>query len=133
MAIPKQDTGKLFEFVGGRIRAFRTAHAQGGISQEELAQAIGVATNTISRWETATYQPSLEDLDRLARYLGKSILDFFPQEDVPRAGQLGALLRAAQDLPEDDIQELQRYAEFRRARHLVGGSKQSARRRKSEG
>jgi transcriptional regulator with XRE-family HTH domain len=119
--------------VGGRIRAFRTAHAQGGISQEELAQAIGVATNTISRWETATYQPSLEDLDRLARYLRKSILDFFPQEDVPRSGQLGALLRAAQDLPEDDIQELQRYAEFRRARHLFGGSKQSARRRKSEG
>ena len=26
-----------------------------------LAQLIGVATNTISRWETGTYQPTLDD------------------------------------------------------------------------
>jgi transcriptional regulator with XRE-family HTH domain len=103
------------------------------LSQEELANAIGVATNTISRWETATYQPSLDDLDRLARFLGKSILDFFPQDNVLRSDQIGALLRAAQDLPDEDIQELQRYAEYRRARHLFAGAKPSVRKRKSPG
>jgi transcriptional regulator with XRE-family HTH domain len=129
--IPKQDKASLFEYVGGRIRIFRTGHGGDGLSQEELAKAIDVATNTISRWETATYQPSLEDLDRLARYFGKSILDFFPQENVSRSDQLGALLRAAEDLPEDDIQELQRYAEYRRARHVFGATKASGGRRKS--
>lgn len=100
------------------------------MSQEALANAISVATNTISRWETATYQPSLDDLDRLARFFGKSILDFLPQDNVSRSDQIGALLRAAQDLPDDDIQELQRYAEYRRARNLFAGTKSGARRRK---
>ena len=112
------------QFVGCRIRELRQKHGGLGISQESLAEALGVTPNTVSRWETATYEPKLEDLERIARFLGCSMLDFFPVEnETPRNEKLSVLLRAAKDLPDNDIDELQKYAEFRRARHLMDGAK----------
>ncbi len=123
----------LFAYVGNRIRDLRTGFGGGkGISQEALAKKLEVASNTISRWETATYHPSLEDLDKLARFFGTSILDFFPQTGVPSDQRITALLRAAEQLAPEDLDELQRYAEFRRARSLYGsgGRPQPGRRRR---
>lgn len=109
----------IFNYIGDKIRDLRTNYAEGeGLSQEALAKALNVATNTISRWETATYHPSLDDLDRLARFFGVSILRFFPPEqtDTLADDNVMALLRAAQDLDPSDLEELRRYAEWRRAR-----------------
>lgn len=112
----------LLEYVGNRIRELRQAYASGeGLSQEALAKAIGVTPNTISRWETGVYRPSLEDLDKLARFFGVSILEFLPQPDVSVDTKIEALLRAAKALPDEDVEELRRYAEFRRARILYAG------------
>jgi transcriptional regulator with XRE-family HTH domain len=112
------------QFVGGRIRELRQKHGGKGISQESLAEVLKVTPNTVSRWETATYEPKLEDLEQLARFFGRSILEFFPTEELtPRNERLSVLMRAAKDLPDNDIDELQKYAEFRRARHLMDGAK----------
>jgi len=111
----------LTEHVGQRIREFRTGYGGGtGISQEVLAKALKVAPNTVSRWETGTYKPTIEDLDRLARFFGKSILEFFPSENVrtDRDEKIDAVLRAAKQLSDDDVEELRRFAEFRRAQHV---------------
>lgn len=112
-------------FVAKQIKEFRTAYGETGISQEALATKVGVATNTISRWETGTYEPTLNDLEKLARFFGKSIVQFFPQVESTdeRSQKVEALLRAAQSLQQDDLEELRRYAEFRRARSLQKGSK----------
>lgn len=111
----------LFDYVGQQIRDLRLNYGNGqGLSQEALAKALGVAANTISRWETATYRPSLEDLDSLARFFGVSILQFFPPEETPANEQITALLRAARQLKPEDLDELRRYAEFRRARSVYG-------------
>jgi transcriptional regulator with XRE-family HTH domain len=110
----------LFEHVGQRIRELRMSYGDGEISQEALAKALGVASNTISRWETATNRPDLADLDRLARFFGVSILTFFPPDESPKE-EVSALLRAAQQLSKEDVEELRRYAEFRRARSLYSG------------
>jgi transcriptional regulator with XRE-family HTH domain len=126
----------LFEHVGQRIRDLRLSYGEGqGLSQEALAKALNVAANTISRWETATYRPSLEDLEKLARFFGVSILEFFPPEEIPANDQIAALLRAAQQLRPEDVEELRRYAEFRRARGLFGGQgrPRAGRKRKSTG
>ena len=64
----------------------------------------------------------MEDLDTLSRFFGVSILEFFPKEVTSTDTKVSALLRAAQDLPEADIDELQKYAEFRRARAIMGGA-----------
>jgi transcriptional regulator with XRE-family HTH domain len=67
--------------VASRIREFRTSYGGGkGISQEELAKELKIAPNTISRWETGTYKPGIDDLERLARFFNASILEFFPEE-----------------------------------------------------
>jgi len=116
---------ELTRYVGERIRQLRAGHGGGGgISQEALAKALNTAANTVSRWETGTYRPSLEDLDALGRFFGVSILAFFPRpaDEAPVESKVSALLRAARDLPDEDIDELQKYAEFRRARAMMGGA-----------
>jgi transcriptional regulator with XRE-family HTH domain len=111
----------LFSWIGERIRQLRLEYGEGrGLSQEALAQGLDVAPNTISRWETATYHPGLEDIERLARFFSVSILTFFPPEQVPEDEEIKALLRAAAKLKKNDLEELRRYAEFRRARSLLG-------------
>lgn len=121
---------EISEYVGKRIRELREGYGE-GLSQEALAKALGLAPNTISRWETATYKPSIEDLDALARFFGVSILEFFPSEDVATDDKVAALLRTAKQLKDADLNELQKYAEFRRARNLYAhGVKPRAGRKK---
>lgn len=112
---------ELIQYVGQRLRELRTSFADGqGLSQEALAEKIGTTANTISRWETGTYKPSLDDLDKLSRFFGVSVLEFFPKEEVEQDVQVAALLRAAKELPKEDVEELRKYAEFRRARMIYG-------------
>jgi transcriptional regulator with XRE-family HTH domain len=105
----------IIEYVGERIRALR---AKEKLSQEALAQKVGTTANTISRWETAVYRPTLDDLERLARCFDVSILEFFPPEERSGDAEITALLRAAQQLPPEDIEELKKYAEYRKARNI---------------
>ena len=122
----------LYEYVGERIRTLRNEYGEGkGISQELLGKALGVTANTVSRWETATYQPSLQDLEKLSRFFATSILQFFPAEASQDLGA-EALLRAARDLPPEDMEELRRYAEYRRARHFTNQHGERRRGRKRQ-
>lgn len=114
----------LLHFIGNRIRELRQGYgSEGGLSQEALAKHLEVTPNTVSRWETATYKPDIDDLERLARFFGVSILMFFPAPEMKLDEPISALLRAARDLPEEDIRELQKYAEFRRARGMYHGAR----------
>jgi transcriptional regulator with XRE-family HTH domain len=91
---------------------------------------MGVATNTISRWETATVRPTIEDLEKLARFFGKSIEEFFPRREVgTRQGQrMEALLRTAENLDDKELDEVRKFAEYRRAR-MIYEAKSPGRRR----
>lgn len=109
----------LLEYISMRIKDLRQAYGGAGISQEALATAVGTTANTISRWETGTYKPSIEDLEKLAKFFGVSILTFFPEPEEEAAEQeVKSLLRAAKQLKPEDLTELRRYAEFRKARSL---------------
>lgn len=101
------------KYVSDKIRELRLAFGGHGISQEELAKHLDVQTNTVSRWETGAYKPKLKDLDKLAEFFAVSVSDFFPKEDFTEP--VNALLRAAKDLPEDDIEVLRQFAELKRA------------------
>jgi transcriptional regulator with XRE-family HTH domain len=109
---------ELMEYIGERIRYLRTSYGGKGLSQETLAKELGAAANTISRWETAIYRPTIEDLERLARFFGVSILTFFPPEETPLNEEITALLRVVKQLPPEDLAELRTYAEFRKARNF---------------
>jgi transcriptional regulator with XRE-family HTH domain len=114
----------LLDHVAARIRDLRISYNSGeGLSQESLAAHLKVAPNTISRWETGTYRPGLKDLERLSRFFGVSIMSFFPSEmiDDEDDENLKALLRTARQLHPADLEELSKYAEFRRARGIYQG------------
>lgn len=114
----------LMDHVAARLRELRVSYNSGeGLSQESLAARLKVAPNTISRWETGTYRPSLIDLERMSRFFGVSMLSFFPPEmaDEDEDENLKALLRTARQLHPADLEELRKYAEFRRARGIYQG------------
>lgn len=114
----------LLDHVAAKIRDLRVSYNSGeGLSQESLAIRLKVAPNTISRWETGTYRPSLRDLERISRFFGVSMMSFFPPElvDEEEDENLKALLRTARQLHPADLEELRKYAEFRRARGIYQG------------
>ena len=114
----------LLDHLAAKIRDLRVSYNSGeGLSQESLATHLKVAPNTISRWETGIYRPSVTDLERISRFFGVSIISFFPSEmvDQEEDENLKALLRAARQLHPADLEELRKYAEFRRARSIYEG------------
>jgi len=113
---------KVLDYVAEQIRELRINYNSGeGLSQEALAEHLKVAANTISRWETRVYRPSLDDLEKLARFFGVSIMSFFPSEQNVDSDDMAALLRTARQLHPSDLEELIKYAEFRRARRIYKG------------
>jgi len=102
----------LYKRIGQKIKELRTARPD--LSQEKLAEAVGTTANTISRWETAAYKPSVGDLEKVSRFFGVPITVFFPEMEADP--KLQALLSATGDLDQEDFEEIIRYAQFRRAR-----------------
>ena len=114
----------LLDHVAAKIRDLRVSYNSGeGLSQESLAIQLKVAANTISRWETGTYRPGLKDVEKLSRFFGVSINSFFPSDMIgdDEDENLKALLRTARQLHPADLEELRKYAEFRRARGIYEG------------
>jgi len=111
----------IYKHIGEKIRQLRTTFGRKGISQEDLAAKMGTTANTISRWETATYKPSIMELEKLGRFFGVPITAFFPKTEV--TPQVNALLSATGDLNEDDMEEVTRYAQFRKMRAELKKSK----------
>ena len=114
----------LLDHIAATLRDLRVSYNSGeGLSQEALANHLGVAANTISRWETGTYRPSVIDLEKISRFFGVSINSFFPSEmaSAEEDENLKALLRTARQLHPSDLEELRKYAEFRRARGIYEG------------
>jgi transcriptional regulator with XRE-family HTH domain len=114
----------LLDEIAARLKDLRVSYNSGeGLSQESLASHLKVAPNTISRWETGTYRPAVTDLERMSRFFGVPISSFFPSEliDENEDENLKALLRTARQLHPADLEELQKYAEFRRARGIYQG------------
>ncbi|HEY9502457.1 MAG TPA: helix-turn-helix transcriptional regulator [Pyrinomonadaceae bacterium] len=124
----------LTSHVAAQIKELRTSYNHGeGLSQETLANSLGVAANTVSRWETGVYVPSLHDVEKLARFFGVSMMVFIPPEETEEDDDnLKSLLRTARQLDHTDIEELRKYAEFRKARSMYKGKKRPKAGRRSK-
>lgn len=112
----------LYSYIGNKIRELRTHYPEGSLSQDALAASIKVAANTVSRWETGTYKPTPDDLDKLARFFNVSILTFFPNL-APDDARIAALTSATGGLNDKEFEEVIRYAEYRKARLALEGGK----------
>ena len=114
---------EIYSQIGEQIRRIRDSK---DMSQDELAQKLGVTPNTISRWETATYRPTVADIDNVARVFNLPLSALLPSDERSEGEINQKLLSATGDLPKEDIEELERYAEFIRYQKTL-----SLRRRRS--
>ena len=63
-----------------KIKVYRAMH---DMTQEDLAQRIGVTRQTILAIEKGKYVPSLDLAFRIARHFGVGIEEVFTYEDEP--------------------------------------------------
>lgn len=62
----------------------RTARTVAGLSQADLAAAVGVSRQTIVSLERGDYAPSVYLALRIARELGGTVEDLFPLSEEPK-------------------------------------------------
>ena len=60
--------------ISEKIVQYRKRH---GLSQKQLAKALGVTPQAVSKWEHGHSYPDITLLPLLAEYLGCSVADFF--------------------------------------------------------
>ena len=67
--------------ISNHIRNLRFHHNE--MTQQQLADQVGVTRQTIVAIEKGNYSPSLELAFRIARVFGKSVEEVFQYEDKP--------------------------------------------------
>ena len=72
----------------------RKAREQAGLTQEEVAEALFVSRQAVSKWESGLSRPSTDNLIRLAQLLGTDVQSL-TQDPAPEA-------QVPPDLPEND-------------------------------
>jgi transcriptional regulator with XRE-family HTH domain len=82
--------------VGARLC---TARRGAGLTQKELAEALGVASITVSRWERGVTSPSLPRLRGIAELTAMSIGDLVRNADAATA-DAAELLAIREELAE---------------------------------
>ncbi len=73
----------IYRDIGRRIQR---AREEAGLSQEELARALGITQSALSNYELGKRRLYLANLEQLANVLGKP-LRYFMEEDTPPGGE----------------------------------------------
>ncbi|MBR6918283.1 MAG: helix-turn-helix domain-containing protein [Clostridia bacterium] len=92
--------------LGKRIKQLRL---RSGLTQEALAERLGVVAQSVSKWETSAAMPDISTLPILAETFGVSIDDLFDLTAEQRLSRIENRLDAEDDIPGDVFSE---YAEF---------------------
>lgn len=67
-------------YIGARLRYLRK---QDNITQQQLADEIGIAKSTVSMYETGRREPDFEALEKLADFFNVPMSTFFPGGETP--------------------------------------------------
>lgn len=86
-----------------QLKEIRT---QRGLSQEALAELVGVSRQTVSKWETGTVQPSAENLTRLSRAFQISVDAFLNDDWTPQELQAVEAMAVPAETPAETAGEV---------------------------
>lgn len=92
--------------LGKKIRQLRF---KAGLTQEQLAEKLGIGAQAVSKWENAAAMPDITALPLLAEIFGVSIDDLFDLTNEQRLNRIENRLDTEEDLPQDVFME---YEEF---------------------
>ena len=83
---------------GKKIRQLRF---KAGMTQEQLAEKLGIGPQSVSKWENAVPMPDITTLPMLAEIFGVSIDDLFGLTAEQRVNRIERSLDMEDDLPQD--------------------------------
>ncbi len=92
--------------LGKKIRQLRF---KAGLTQEQLAERLGIGAQSVSKWENAATMPDITTLPLLAEVFGVSIDDLFDLTAEQRFNRIEHRLDIEDNLPQDVFLE---YEEF---------------------
>ena len=92
--------------LGKKIRQLRF---KAGMTQEQLAERMGIGAQSVSKWENAVSMPDIASLPLLAEIFGVSIDDLFDLSAEQRLNRIENRMDMEDDLPQDIFLE---YEEF---------------------
>lgn len=101
----------IYEYVGEKIKYFRERNEsyQEKITQERLANEIGVSRVSVANFENGKQAVYLSDLYKIADFLKKDLSEFLPSIDEVKLLSPEERLKSATDLTDeekDTIKEL---------------------------
>ena len=92
--------------LGKKIKQYRF---KSGLTQEQLAEKLGIGAQSVSKWENAVAMPDITTLPLLAETFGISIDDLFDLTTEQRLNRIENRMDAEEELPQDVFWE---YEEF---------------------
>ena len=92
--------------IGKKIKQLRF---KAGITQEQLAEKLGIGAQSVSKWENSLTMPDITALPLIAEIFGVSIDDLFDLTTEQRFNRIENRLDAEEELPQDIFWE---YEEF---------------------
>ena len=92
--------------LGKKIKHLRF---KAGLTQEKLAEKLGIGAQPVSKWENAVAMPDITMLPLLAETFGVSIDDLFDLTAEQRLNRIENRMDAEEDLPADVSQEFERF------------------------
>lgn len=110
------------EILSENLKKFRTAK---GMTQEQVANALNVNAQTVSRWECAATLPDVLTLPELARLYGVTVDDFYKKRSVAYdnyAQRLAAVYEKTLD-PEDFLRCVLEYRKLMKNGELSAADK----------
>ena len=92
--------------LGKKIRQLRF---KAGLTQEQLAEKLGIGAQSVSKWENAVAMPDITALPLLAEIFGVSIDDLFDLTTEQRLNRIENRLDAEEELPPDVFREFESF------------------------
>lgn len=106
--------------LGQKIRKLRY---KAGLTQEQLAEKLGIGPQAVSKWENAASMPDIATLPLLAEAFGVSIDELFDLSSEQRLNRIENSLDINEELPQDLFRE---YEDFLKAQLADVQNKQRA-------
>ena len=92
--------------LGKKIRQLRF---KAGLTQEQLADKLGIGPQSVSKWENAVAMPDISALPLLAEVFGVSIDELFDLSTEQRLNRIENRMDAEEELPPDIFREYEDY------------------------
>ena len=84
-----KETNNIKKLLGRRIHELRKSK---NLTQEELAEKIGIGTPNISYFETGRFSPAIETLEKIAKALDVEIYELYMFNPLKSAEEIRAEL-----------------------------------------